>query len=140
MAKRNKKISLPKSFYKYSLIWSPCECVCLCVLPLHALYQRHLVGRGGYVEGGGPALVDASLDAVHRLLLLHLHRVAEAQRPEEQVLVLLEAERGHTQHAHNMYTTCTLRLTTQSTRTHSRITFTFEKYRWHTLKKNNNNL
>lgn len=34
--------------------------------------------------------MDAVLDAVHRLLLLYLHRVAQAQGPKEQLLVLLE--------------------------------------------------
>lgn len=34
--------------------------------------------------------MDAPLDAVHRVLLLHLHRVTQAQRPEEQVLMLLQ--------------------------------------------------
>lgn len=38
--------------------------------------------------------MDAVLDAVHRLLLLHLHRVAQAQGPKEQLLVLLEEEWG----------------------------------------------
>ena len=64
--------------------------------PLHALHQGHLVGRGGDVEGGGLALVDAVLDAVHRLLLLHLHRVAQAQGAEEQLLTLLHAEEKNT--------------------------------------------
>lgn len=36
--------------------------------------------------------MDAPLDAVHRVLLLHLHRVTQAQRPEEQVLVLLQVQ------------------------------------------------
>lgn len=69
----------------------------LCVfanLPLHPLHQRHLIRRGGDVEGGGPALVDAPLDAVHRVLLLHLHRVTQTQRPEEQVLVLLHMQKN----------------------------------------------
>ncbi len=65
-------------------------CVCECAPPLHALHQRHLVWRWGDVEGGGFALVDAMFDPVHRLLLLHLHRVAQTQRPEKQLLVLLQ--------------------------------------------------
>lgn len=36
--------------------------------------------------------MDAPLDAVHRVLLLHLHRVTQAQRPEEQVLMLLQVQ------------------------------------------------
>lgn len=51
----------------------------LCVLsPLHALHQRHLIRRGGDVEGRRFSLVDSLLNAVHRLLLLHLHRVTQA--------------------------------------------------------------
>lgn len=65
--------------------------VCVRAPPLHALHQRHLIRRGGDVEGGGLALVDAVLDPVHRLLLLHLHRVAQTQGPEKQLLVLLPA-------------------------------------------------
>lgn len=34
--------------------------------------------------------MDAPLDAVHRVLLLHLHRVTQAEGPEEQILVLLQ--------------------------------------------------
>lgn len=34
--------------------------------------------------------MDAPLDAVHRVLLLHLHCVTQAEGPEEQVLVLLQ--------------------------------------------------
>lgn len=36
--------------------------------------------------------MDAPLDAVHRVLLLHLHRVTQAERPEEQILVLLQMQ------------------------------------------------
>jgi len=36
--------------------------------------------------------VQPPLQAVHRLLLLHLHRVAQTQRPEEQLLALLGRE------------------------------------------------
>lgn len=51
-----------------------CKVVLAC-LPLHSLHQRHLIRWGGDVEGGGPALVDAPLDTIHRVFLLHLHRV-----------------------------------------------------------------
>lgn len=40
--------------------------------------------------------MDAVLDAIHCLLLLHLHRVAQAQGAEEQLLVLLR-RRGQTE-------------------------------------------
>lgn len=60
--------------------------------PFHPLHQRHLIRRGGDVEGGGPALVDAPLDAVHGLFLLHLHRVTQTQRPEKEILVLLQVQ------------------------------------------------
>lgn len=36
--------------------------------------------------------MDAPLDAVHCVLLLHLHRVTQAERPEEQVLMLLQVQ------------------------------------------------
>lgn len=58
--------------------------------PFHSLHQSHLIWGGGDVEGGGPALMDALLDAVHRFFLLHLNRVTQTQCPEKQVLVLLQ--------------------------------------------------
>lgn len=36
--------------------------------------------------------MDAPLDAIHRVLLLHLHRVTQAERPEEQILMLLQTQ------------------------------------------------
>lgn len=36
--------------------------------------------------------MDAPLDAIHRLLLLHLHRVAQTQRPKKQILVFLQRQ------------------------------------------------
>lgn len=60
--------------------------------PFHSFHQSHLIWRGGDVEGGGPALVDAPLYAIDRLLLLHLHRVTQAQRPEKQILVFLPTQ------------------------------------------------
>lgn len=36
--------------------------------------------------------MDAPLDAVHRVLLLHLHRVTQAERPEEQILMFLQVQ------------------------------------------------
>lgn len=38
--------------------------------------------------------MDAPLNAVHRLLLLHLHCVTQTQRPEKQILVLLQTHRS----------------------------------------------
>lgn len=34
--------------------------------------------------------MDAPLDFIHSLLLLHLHRVTQAEGPEEQILMLLQ--------------------------------------------------
>lgn len=65
------------------------ECMYACVLPFHALHQCNLVWRGGDVEGCGFALMDSSLNAVHRLLFLHLDCVTQAQRTEKQLLSLL---------------------------------------------------
>lgn len=36
--------------------------------------------------------MDAPLDAVHRVLLLHLHSVTQAEGPEEQILMLLQMQ------------------------------------------------
>lgn len=83
-----------KDFLTSQAMYHVGVCVGGCVPPLHALHERHLIRRRGDVEGGGLALVDAVLDAVHRLLLLHLHRVTQAQGPKEQLLVLLEEEWG----------------------------------------------
>lgn len=72
---------------EYKLLWVH---VCtVCILPFHALHQRNLVWRGGDVEGGGFALMDSSLNAIHGLLFLHLDCVTEAQRTEKQLLSLL---------------------------------------------------
>lgn len=42
--------------------------------------------------------MDAPLDAVHRVLLLHLHRVTQAEGPEKQILMLLQM--GNTRGLH----------------------------------------
>lgn len=38
--------------------------------------------------------MDAMLDPIYRLLLFHLHRVAQTQRPEKQLLTLLRGKNG----------------------------------------------
>lgn len=70
-----------------------CHCVqreCVCAAPLHALHQCNLVRRRGDVEGSGLALVNAMFDPIYSILLFDLHRVAQTQRPEKQLLVLLQ--------------------------------------------------
>lgn len=63
--------------------------MCVSAAPLHALHQCHFVRGRGDVKGGGLALVNAMLDPIYRLLLFYLHRVAQTQSPEEQLLTLL---------------------------------------------------
>lgn len=70
----------------------------VCVSPIHPLHQGHLIRRGGDVERGGLALVDAMFNSVHCVLLLHLHRVAQTHSTEEQLLAVLRWMRSGVTH------------------------------------------
>lgn len=72
----------------------------LSAAPLHALHQCHLIRRGGDVEGGGLSLVDATFDPIYRLLLFHLHCVAQTQCAEKQLLTLLWRKNKGVTHTH----------------------------------------
>lgn len=61
----------------------------LLTAPFHSFHQCHLVRGRGDVKGWRLPVMTPMFESVHRLLLLHLHCVAQTQGPEKKLLSFL---------------------------------------------------